>query len=409
VRTLVKIISGGQTGVDQAALRAARHCGLEIGGWCPPGRECEAGVIPLEFPLMETPRDRSLDAPKVPRSQRTEWNVRDSDGTLVIVAGIRRDGVDWTIECASRYQRPLLVCDLDDPKAKEKILEWLKACRIRTLNVAGSKESVAPGIEERAHALLAGVFKEVQAAEEPGERSVMSRSQPNRYSPRWFEFFQAGISQERTAKEVGFICQLVPLPEFRKVLDLCCGTGRHARALAERGYTVTGVERDLLTIRKACELGGGPEYVQADVLNYRPNNFAFDVVIIMSQSFGYFDCETNRELLGRLAGGIRKGGRIILDLWNRDFFVANQNERTLETPLGGVRETKRIENGRLHVDLTYPDGAEEEFEWQLFTVAEMQALAESVGLRLIVACTNFKQSTAAEADNPRIQFVLERS
>ncbi|MEY2585055.1 MAG: hypothetical protein QOD80_1081, partial [Verrucomicrobiota bacterium] len=51
MRTLTKVISGGQTGVDQAALRAARDSGLEIGGWCPPGRVCEDGVIPAEFPL----------------------------------------------------------------------------------------------------------------------------------------------------------------------------------------------------------------------------------------------------------------------------------------------------------------------------------------------------------------------
>src|SRR6266403_453164 len=117
---LTKVISGGQTGADQAALRAARECGLAIGGWCPPGRECEAGVIPPEFPLQETPRERSPDAPDVPRSQRTEWNVRDSDGTLVIRSGkvshrplrgfgaassdaATDPGTQWTIQCAERY------------------------------------------------------------------------------------------------------------------------------------------------------------------------------------------------------------------------------------------------------------------------------------------------------------------
>ncbi|HEX8897813.1 MAG TPA: class I SAM-dependent methyltransferase [Chthoniobacterales bacterium] len=233
-------------------------------------------------------------------------------------------------------------------------------------------------------------------------------AEPNSYSSHWFEFFHAPIGHDRTAREVELICSDAPLPEFRKVLDLCCGMGRHARALAERGYSVTGIERDVLAIGKARELGGGPDYVQADVRSYRPNNSASDVVIIMSQSFGYFDNETNRELLGRPAGGIRKGGRIILDLWNPDFFVSNQGERTLETPSGVVRETKRVEGGRLGVHLNYPDGAEEDFEWQLFTLAEMQALAESVGLTPIIVCTDFKQSTAPQADNPRIQFVLER-
>src|SRR3954464_12747181 len=97
MRTLIKVISGGQTGVDQAALRAASECGLEIGGWCPPGRVCETGVIPGEFPLRETERERSPDAQDVPRSQRTEWNVRDSDGTLLIQsANVPGDeGTEW--------------------------------------------------------------------------------------------------------------------------------------------------------------------------------------------------------------------------------------------------------------------------------------------------------------------------
>jgi len=168
MRTLSKVISGGQTGVDQAALRAAKGCGLEIGGWCPPGRECESGTIPSQFPLEETPNDRSPDAPDLPRSQRTEWNVRDSDGTLVVVAGAERgasssegatEGTGWTTECAKRYQRPLLVCDVGDPNAKEKVERWLAATPLTTLNVAGPSESTSPGIGDETYALLKRVFR----------------------------------------------------------------------------------------------------------------------------------------------------------------------------------------------------------------------------------------------------------
>src|SRR4051812_7683161 len=113
--TISRIISGGQTGVDQAALRAARERGLEIGGWCPPGRVCESGLIPEEFPLQETERERSPDAPDVARSQRTEWNVCDSDGTLVIQVAEESDpGTDWAMKCAARYGKPALVCDVSD-------------------------------------------------------------------------------------------------------------------------------------------------------------------------------------------------------------------------------------------------------------------------------------------------------
>lgn len=161
MRWLRKVVSGGQTGVDQAALRAARDCGLEIGGWCPPGRESEAGVIPAEFPLQETEEERSPDAPNVPRSQRTEWNVRDSDGTLVIRGGAKEDaGTQWTLDCAARYLRPLLVCDVADPGAKDKIKQWLAANAIGRLNVAGPAESMSRGIGDKTYALLKHVVEE---------------------------------------------------------------------------------------------------------------------------------------------------------------------------------------------------------------------------------------------------------
>lgn len=233
-------------------------------------------------------------------------------------------------------------------------------------------------------------------------------TQTNSYSRSWFEFFHVPIGEERTEKEVEFICHCAPLPAFERVLDVCCGMGRHARALASRGYSVSGVERDSTAIAKARELGGGPRYVQADLRDYHPATSAFDLVIVMSQSFGYFDALTNRELLGRLANGVRNEGRIILDLWSPEFFAAQEGERNLETPVGTVRERKRVEDGRLFVHLTYPDGMEEDFEWQLFSAEEMESLAESLGLRLVLACTGFNPSMSPSSENPRIQFVLRR-
>ncbi len=230
----------------------------------------------------------------------------------------------------------------------------------------------------------------------------------NSYSERWFSFFHAGITESRTVQEVDFVCACAPLPGFRKVLDVCCGMGRHARALCSRGYSVTGVERDTAAIGRARELAGGPNYIQADVRDYLPETSAYDVAIIMSQSFGYFDDATNRDLLRRLGMGVREGGRVILDLWNLEFFVTHQGEREFDLPDGIVRERKWVEAGRLFVHLDYPDGGSDDFEWQLFTSVQMTSFADSVGLALIAACTYFDVATDPRPENPRVQFVLER-
>ncbi len=162
----MKIVSGGQTGVDQAALRAAEESGLQIGGWCPPGRTCESGLIPERYPLQETPEERSSRALHIPRSQRTEWNVRDSDATLILrmlnpAVQIESDpGTSWTFECAVFYGRPLLLCDPRDrqDRSAATVRLWLHNLDISTLNVAGPAESTQPGIGRIAEDFLGKVL-----------------------------------------------------------------------------------------------------------------------------------------------------------------------------------------------------------------------------------------------------------
>jgi hypothetical protein len=141
-----RIVSGGQTGVDRAALDVARELGIPCGGWCPRGRLAEDGSIDPRYPLDETP------SPEY--AQRTLWNVRDSDGTLVLMRASPRGGTAFTLRCARRLHRPALVIDLSQPSEPASLRAWAESQGIATLNVAGPRESTAPGIYCEAVAFL---------------------------------------------------------------------------------------------------------------------------------------------------------------------------------------------------------------------------------------------------------------
>jgi hypothetical protein len=150
----MKIVSGGQTGVDRAALDFAIRHGFEHGGWCPRGRLAEDGVIPPIYRLRETD---SADY-----DERTEKNVLDSDATLIVAREKELSGgTAFTKTCADQHERPLLVvCEGDDvSKSAAALSKFLKRNKVRTLNVAGPRESQAPGIGKFVGELLGATLK----------------------------------------------------------------------------------------------------------------------------------------------------------------------------------------------------------------------------------------------------------
>lgn len=159
----IRVVSGGQTGVDRAALDAAMALGLDVGGWCPAGRRAEDGAIPQGYPLRET---ESADY-----AVRTEWNVRDSDATLILYRGALTGGTALTAKLARRLGRPLLVRDLDSEPEPGEVALWLRANRVRVLNCAGPRESGAPGVGRAARALLERVFAAWQVSQEGSENN----------------------------------------------------------------------------------------------------------------------------------------------------------------------------------------------------------------------------------------------
>ncbi len=146
----MKIVSGGQTGVDRAALDVALELGLPCGGWCPQGRRAEDGRIPDRYPLRET------TAPFYP--QRTRLNVRDAEGTLILTRGEPTGGTALTLQIAAELGKPRLVIMLCEQPEPEEVHGWLTANQLAVLNGAGPRESECPGIHDQAAAFLRRVL-----------------------------------------------------------------------------------------------------------------------------------------------------------------------------------------------------------------------------------------------------------
>lgn len=148
---LERVCSGGQTGVDRGALDAAIEAKLEHGGWCPLGRLAEDGHIPARYRLRET------QSPEY--RVRTEQNVLDSDGTLILYRGRLQGGTRLTRLLAERHGKPLLRVNFARDASPWAVRAWIQQHTIRTLNVAGPRESSFPGIGDDARRFLLAVIR----------------------------------------------------------------------------------------------------------------------------------------------------------------------------------------------------------------------------------------------------------
>lgn len=153
---LLRIVSGGQTGADRAALDAAIEADFPHGGWCPKGRRAEDGIISPDYELQETAHGRYAG--------RTEANARDSDATVVFTRGKPAGGSAATVKFAAKHGKPCLHVDLDSTVGEEAAKEIVAFVNENLgddnciLNIAGSRESCAPGIYDEVKSIISALL-----------------------------------------------------------------------------------------------------------------------------------------------------------------------------------------------------------------------------------------------------------
>lgn len=232
---------------------------------------------------------------------------------------------------------------------------------------------------------------------------------PNSYSRTWFELFLE--TRASTKEELAFIVQNLPSNDSPTVLDVCCGHGRISNPLAQLGYPVVGVDRDERALEIArSNAPATARYTQLDMRRTEDVDGQFDTVLCWWQSFGYFDSATNMDVLRQMATKLKTGGRLLLDLYQLRYWRQNQGHTQVQRNGVTVLVDNCVMRNRLTSRLQYGNGMTPDvFEWQLYDLDEIASAANSIGMRLILACTGCNSSAPVTKNSQSMQLVFEKA
>jgi len=207
--------------------------------------------------------------------------------------------------------------------------------------------------------------------------------------------------EERASEEVNFIEDVLSLPKNAKILDLCCGLGRHSIELAKRGYKVTGVDvtsQYLKTARaKAKEKGVKIDFIEGEMRNISFYE-EFDAAINMFTSFGFFEEDKdNLKVFLNVSNALKPEGKFLIDIVNRDWIIRNYRERDWrETDEGLVLEVRKFDLSRSinyakQIIIRGKKRIEKDVPLRMYSFHELKSMLESVGLKVIASYGSFKK------------------
>jgi len=225
--------------------------------------------------------------------------------------------------------------------------------------------------------------------------------------PWWQKLFDASYlkvydyTRHSTSADVEFLEDVLDLEPGQRVLDMCCGFGRHSIALAHKDMRVTGVDFSSVLLKEARRharvAGVNVEWVESDSRGFRSRK-RFDAAINLFTAFGYFDDEVDDELqMERMAHTLKRGGRLLIDTMNRDYVVRHFLPFVVTEFDGGHAVDKNhlnSESGRLEVERhLYFKGKSkrQHFSIRLYTGRELARMAERCGLEVDALYGNFER------------------
>ena len=230
----------------------------------------------------------------------------------------------------------------------------------------------------------------------------------NAFSKTWCDLYLRGVDVDDTEGETQFVRRHLPQSDYPRLLDVACGRGRHCRALALAGYDVLGIDRSPQLVAEAARVAEHARFEVLDMCDLARLHVSFDGILNLWHSFGFHDAETNRAVLEQFRAKLRRGGRAVIDVYNRDHAI----ERPLRehTRRGEVDvETRRSWHGpRLTLELWYDGVLGDRFDWHVYTPEELEATCRAAGFDIVLTCALFDDALPASRDHARMQLLLER-
>jgi len=216
-----------------------------------------------------------------------------------------------------------------------------------------------------------------------------------------------------TGRELAFLQQVLPEPPAR-VLDLACGTGRHAAPLSRAGHDVIGLDLSPVLLARARRKRSTAQWLRADMSRIPLRNESCDAVISLFSSIGYFDDESdNYRVLSEASRVLRKGGRLVIETVNRDFFIRHAPPQSwFWQGALTVLEERRLDplTSRSEVDVVVLEGSRHRayhHSIRLYTAAELATLLASAGVDVLDVFGDYGGATLS-FDTPRMVVVGER-
>ena len=226
------------------------------------------------------------------------------------------------------------------------------------------------------------------------------------YSSEWFDTFAATVPASIIDAEIEGIASILPIDQYRRVLDVGCGIGRIAGPLSLRGYAVTGVDINVDALLKAHRSSPRPRYVVLDQRHIGRMRWVFDAALVLWNSLGFVGRTVDLKTLAGFAEVLRPGGKVILDLYHPDWLERNQKsgERDDRGPV--IR--RWVHRGRCFHEIRYASGRIDAIQFDIYQPQEIRDLAQRAGLEPLVEMASWRAASLPDAQLPRYQLVCVR-